>query len=212
MAPLISVIVPTYNRTRLLTQRALPSVFAQTVQDQEILVVGDGTSPATVRAIAEEHRVTFWNRKHPVYPDDEEDRWKVIGLEALNDAIDRAKGEWIAVLADDDEWLPNHHEVLLDIAERSGADHVYGKSETWKAGKRTPQTYGEWPPLGPGHFCNGANLYRRELCSRFHYRYDLDCLARGKPGDEDLWERMVLGGVTFAFTPITVHRYHRHYP
>lgn len=208
--PLITVIVPTYNRTELLLSRCLPSVFAQTVQDFEVLVVGDGTEQATVDAMAEfpDDRLWFWNLDHPEYPEDEEERWWVIGLEALNFGLDRARGEWIAVLADDDEWTPDHHAVLLAKAARTGADHVYGRSDTYKDGRKTEQLYGEWPPNGPGHFCNGANLYRASL----GYRYALDCADRRRPGDQDLWERMVADGVRFAFTPTVVHHYHRNYP
>jgi glycosyltransferase involved in cell wall biosynthesis len=201
---MISVIIPTYNRTRLLVERCLPSVFAQTVQDQEILVVGDGTEQATVDAMAD-LPVRFWNLPHYEYPANPLDRWGLLGLAALNFGLDQARGEWIAVLADDDEWTPDHHEVLLSASE--DVDHVYGISDTYKEGQPTGQLYGAWPP-GPGQFCNGANLYRASL----GYRYDLGCRSRGRNGDEDLWLRMMADGVRFRFVPQIVHHYHRNYP
>lgn len=209
MPPLISVIVPTYNRTRLLMDRCLPSVFRQTVQDFEVLVVGDGTEQETVDELSEhtDERLWFWNLPHAEYPDEPLDRWGVIGLPALNFGLDQARGEWIAVIADDDEWTPDHHATLLVAAERSGADHVYGISETYKDGRPTGQRYGAWPP-GDGQFCNGANLYRSSL----GYRYDLACRSRGLNGDADLWHRMHDDGVSFHFEPTVVHRYHRNYP
>lgn len=210
MAPLISVIVPTYNRTDLLLNRCLPSVFAQTVQDFEVLVIGDGTEQATVDAMAQlaDPRVRFWNLPHYDYPTDHENRWAIIGLASLNFGLDNARGEWIAVLADDDEWTPDHHEVLLKAAAICDAEHVYGQSDTYKNGQETGQIYGGWPPGGPP-FCNGANLYR----SRLPYRYDLECRrARGLNGDEDLWKRMVEGGVRFHYVERVVHHYHRNYP
>jgi glycosyltransferase involved in cell wall biosynthesis len=206
-SPLISVIIPTYQRYGLLTKRALPSVFAQTVSDQEILVIGDGTDGWTVRAMRREPRVRFWNLPHQQYPDDPEERWGLLGLDALNFGLDHAMGEWIAVLGDDDEWLPDHHEVLLRCAEETGADHVYGMSETWKDGKLTDQVYGVWPP-GASQFCDGANLWRRSL----GYRYDRQCWDRKLPEDGDMWERQVTDGVKFGFVPEVVHKYHRHYP
>jgi hypothetical protein len=39
------------------------------------------------------------------------------------------------------------------------------------------------------------------------YRYDPECISRGLPEDGDLWNRMVAGGVTFAFVPTVVHHY-----
>lgn len=205
---LVSVIIPTYERTRLLTERALPSVFAQTVTDQEVIVVGDGTERATVKAMVAEPRVRFWNRPHYPYPADERTRWGLLGLAALNYGLDQATGEWIAVLGDDDEWTPDHHAVLLAAAEASGADHVYGMSDTIKNGVPTGQTYGRWPVTGDGAFCNGANLYRRSL----GYRYNLAAVNKHVQGDGDLWLRMVRDGVRFEFVPRIVHHYHRNYP
>lgn len=205
--PLVSVIIPTYNRPDLLVNRALPSVFSQTVQDQEILVVGDGTDETTVAAMEADSRIRFWNLPHYPYPEDHTAAWGLYGLAALNWGLDHAQGEWIAVLGDDDEFLPRHHEILLDAAARTGAQHVYGISNTFKGGQPINQQYGRWPP-GDAAFCNGANLYRSDL----GYRYDLDCNSRGRTGDADLWYRMVDGGVRFHFEPQVVHRYHRNWP
>jgi glycosyltransferase involved in cell wall biosynthesis len=205
--PLISVIIPTYRRCELLTQRALPSVFAQTVTDQEVLVVGDGTDDETVAAMECDSRIQFWNLPHFPYPEEHDAAWGLYGLAALNWGLDHARGEWIAVLGDDDEWERNHHEVLLAAAERTGADHVYGRSEAYRNGRPTGQLYGSWPP-GDAALANGANLYRRSL----GYRYDLTCTFRGITGDADLWTRMYRDGVKFHFEPVLVHKYHRNWP
>jgi len=140
--PLVSVIIPTYNRPELLTQRALPSVFKQTVQDFEVLVVGDGTDATTCDLMENwpDDRLRFWNLPHYDYPDDHFSHWGLMGLAALNHGLDQAQGEWIAVLGDDDEFVPAHHQILLDAARTSGADHVYGVSQTWKKGVFTGQT------------------------------------------------------------------------
>lgn len=211
MRPLVSVIIPTYNRPRLLIDRALPSVFRQTVADQEVLVVGDGTDAFTAEAMTwlakDDPRVRFWNLPRPDYPADHTTAWGLYGLSALNFGLDNARGEWIAVLGDDDEFTPDHHEILLDAADKTGAEHVYGISETWKGGRMTGQRYGAWPP-GDGQFCNGANLY----LARLGHRYDLDCWSRGRTGDADLWLRMVDDGVRFAMTDKVVHHYHRNWP
>lgn len=209
--PLISTIIPTFNRADLLVNRALPSVFAQTLwPEQEVLVVGDGTDDETVRAVVEMQRhhseLRFWNLPHFEYPEEHEKAWGLYGLEALNFGIDHAQGEWIAVLGDDDEFLPEHHAILLAAAERTGADHVYGISETYRR-TFTGQRYGAWPP-GDGQLANGANLWRRSL----GYRFALDCGDRGRTGDADMWIRMREGGVKFHFEPKVVHRYHRNFP
>src|SRR5689334_16475836 len=47
--PLVSVIIPTYNRVELLMTRALPSVMAQTYKNVEIVVVFHGCEPRELR-------------------------------------------------------------------------------------------------------------------------------------------------------------------
>ena len=98
--------------------------------DWECHVVGDGTEDATVAGMAHlcraDGRFRFTNLPHYEYTGTARERWGTYGLAALNYGLDHAKGEWIAVLADDDEWTPDHHEILLAAAAESGADHVYG--------------------------------------------------------------------------------------
>lgn len=200
MPDLISVIVPTYNRTRLLVDRCLPSILTQSHADLEVLVVGDGTEQETVDAMASypDPRVRFWNLPHQIYPEDPGSKWSVLALEALNFGLDQATGDWIAALADDDEWFPDAMESLLGMAKQTGVDFVYGKSITDEG-----HVYGFWPPSAM-NFTDGSYVYRRSLS----YRYDPACMSRGLPEDADLWIRMIHDGVKFAFLDKLVMHYH----
>ena len=62
MTPLISVIVPTFNRRPLLRQ-ALDSVLAQSFRDFELLVVDDGSTDGTVGR-AKKNRPSFAPFRH----------------------------------------------------------------------------------------------------------------------------------------------------
>jgi len=209
--PKVSVIIPTYQRPRLLMERAIPSILAQTDPDWELLIVGDGTDDETVeRASAfceQEARARFWNLAHDRYP--EKDAWGLYGLTALNFGLDFARGEWVSVLNDDDEKTPENHALLLMTAEQTGADFVYGRSDTFKGDppKPTGQLYGGYP-LGPAQVTQGAYIYRRSL----EYRYRRDCYERGRNGDADMWIRMREGDVIHAFIPTIVHHYYRNWP
>jgi glycosyltransferase involved in cell wall biosynthesis len=199
----ISIIVPTYNRTDLLMHRAIPSVLAQTDPDWECHVVGDGTEQATADAmadlIARDGRFRFTNLPHYDYVDEGAGIWGIIGLASLNHGLDTATGDWIAVLADDDEYTPDHNEVLLRAALERNVDFCYGISESPRG-----QRWGAWPP-GDGQLANGAYVYRRRAMD---FRYDMRCLHdRGRTGDADMWLRMYEQGVTFAMIPQVVHRY-----
>ena len=93
-APLVSVIIPTYNRCAYLHE-AIASVLAQTYAPLELIVVDDGSSDDTPELL---YRYR--------------DRLKVIrqsnqGVSAArNRGIRAARGEWIALLDSDDVWQP----------------------------------------------------------------------------------------------------------
>ena len=90
----ISVIVPTHNREHLLP-RALNSIAAQTQKPLEVIVVDDGSTDNTIDTL-----------RHG-FPDvvlfEESQR----GVSAArNRGIQASRGDWIAFLDSDDEWLP----------------------------------------------------------------------------------------------------------
>jgi len=204
----VSAVLSTYNRNEILLNRSLPSVREQTYPVSEIHIVADGMVPPELDELRDElitlgdPRITLWRIPRQLYPEDPGQRWAVLGLNARNHGLDQARGNWIAPLDDDDVWTPDHIEVLLGAALEHEVDFAYGVSEYhWPDGH--PQQAGSWPP-GYGAFCDGAQIYRNHM----GYRYDPACIERGLPEDGDLWDRMVKGGVSFAFVPKVVHHYY----
>lgn len=107
--PQVSAVIPTRNRPELVC-RAVRSVLSQTFQDLECIVVIDGPDAATVEAL-----------KNICDP-----RLKVLalqenvgGCEARNTGARAASGKWVALLDDDDEWLPEKLEKQLEAASNS---------------------------------------------------------------------------------------------
>lgn len=96
MMPIVSVVIPTYNR-QLKLKRALDSVLDQTFKDIEVIVVDnasqDGTQ-ALVKSI-QDPRIRYI--KHEINKG---------GPAARNTGIKSAKASLIALLDDDDEWFP----------------------------------------------------------------------------------------------------------
>jgi len=181
--------------------RCLPSLLRQTYVDIEALVVGDGTDQGScddVMALAaKDPRVRFWNLPHAQYPADPQQRWQVLGIDALNFGLEQARGEWVAALGDDDALEPDMIEVLLAVSD--GFDAVYGQSAVHSA---PGQVFGTWPP-GHGAFCDGACIRRNQ-----EYRYDRACISRGLPEDADLWIRMLADGRKFRLVERIVHHYY----
>ena len=93
---MISVIIPTYN-TALLIERTIRSVFAQSCQEFEILIVDDGSTDDTlevVKAIRDE-RIRIFEQPENRGP-----------AAARNRGLAEAKGEYCAFLDGDDFWEP----------------------------------------------------------------------------------------------------------
>ncbi len=104
MNPFFSVIIPVYNRAHLL-RRTLDSVLRQTFTDFEIVVVDDGSTDdpeAVVDAVADA-RIRFIRQDNKG------------GGAARNTGIDFARGQYVALLDSDDEFLPQHLETMHDI-------------------------------------------------------------------------------------------------
>jgi len=108
MTPAVSVIITTFNRPQLLS-RALGSLERQTFRDVEVVVVNDGgVDPAPV---VDRHPKV--NARVVTLPINR----GVTG--GQNAGIGAAAGRHIALLADDDVYLPHHLATLLDaVAER----------------------------------------------------------------------------------------------
>ena len=129
--PTVSVIIPTYNRAHLLG-RAIQSVLNQTYQGFELIVVDDGSSDNTGEVVA-----TFADpRIH--YLRHVKNRGAAA---ARNTAIKTARGEHIAFLDSDDEWLPEKLEkqmkVFGSVSSRVGV--VY--TDMWTIGPDGARKY-----------------------------------------------------------------------
>ncbi len=119
MAPLVSVIIPTYNRADLVRQ-AVASVKAQTFRDFEIVVVDDGGTDGTYEVLAAGRELRVL--RHP-------DRRGVAA--ARNTGVAAARGEWLAFLDSDDLWLPDKLARQIFWLEGQPELLICQTDETW---------------------------------------------------------------------------------
>jgi len=111
--PLVSVIIPTYNRPQLIT-RAIESVLAQTYQNLEIVVVDDSTDNKTEKAVKSFHNAKIkYIGVEGIQKGSAAARKKNLGVRNSN-----PKSKYIAFLDDDDEWLPRYLEVVIEELEK----------------------------------------------------------------------------------------------
>lgn len=205
--PLITVRIATYENTNELLTRAVPSVLAQTYPHWELLIVGDGVSDDVAERINTlgDARISFQNRSvRGPYPEDRYERWLVTGTRPYNDALAAADGAWIASLDDDDEWDPDHLDVLLREAQQTRSELVYGRMRVLIEGSEIETTLGTWPPQ------RGDFIFQSALCHAAlrGFRYDPHAYLLQEPADWNLARRMLDAGVRFRFLDREVGTYH----
>ena len=95
-APLVSVVLPTFNRERLLP-RAINSVLNQTYKNLELIIVNDGSTDDTEKVVKgySDKRIRYYKQE-----------LNKGGSAARNVGIKLARGELISFQDSDDEWLP----------------------------------------------------------------------------------------------------------
>jgi hypothetical protein len=197
--PLVTVRIATYDRAEILFERTLPSVFAQTHANLEVIVVGDGSGSETERraAAVTDPRFRFVNLPHRgVYPSDPGKRWLVAGSPAMNHGAQLAAGSWIAPLDDDDEFRPDHVQTLLATAREGAFEMVYGRMQVIPRDGSAIYEIGSYPPEH-GKFGFQAALYLSAL--RF-FEYETSSWVLGEPGDWNLCRRMLAAGVRIGYT------------
>jgi glycosyltransferase involved in cell wall biosynthesis len=178
--PLVSILIPTFNRRRYLSQ-ALTSALRQTYPNIEVIVINDGGEDIDdiVRSFADD-RVVFINRA--------KNRGKAY---SLNEALARAKGKYITYLDDDDIYYPCHVEILANTLE---ANLQYGAaySDLYKAhcriesdGRRTvlskivevSRDFDRFFLLHFNHILHVSLMHRRDLLEKTGlYNEDLQIL------------------------------------
>ncbi|PMQ00877.1 MAG: glycosyl transferase [Dictyoglomus sp. NZ13-RE01] len=107
MSEKISIIIPTFNREKLLP-RAIESVRRQTYKDWELLIVddrsNDNTESLVKKYISLDDRIRYLKNERKKGP-----------AGARNFGILNSKGEYIAFLDSDDEWSEVHLEECIDV-------------------------------------------------------------------------------------------------
>jgi glycosyltransferase involved in cell wall biosynthesis len=113
----VTVLVPTHSHS-LTIRLSVRSALAQSIQDVEVIIVGDGATEETRDAARELAR--------------EDGRVRVLefpkgerhGERSRHVALEGARGDVVCYLADDDLWLPDHVAYMCDLLQ--SADFAVG--------------------------------------------------------------------------------------
>ena len=115
----ISVIIPTFNRSKTIF-RAIDSILKQTYKPYEIIVVDDGSTDGTKNLVINKYPSIkyFYQSNNGV-------------SKARNKGLHESKGEWIAFLDSDDEWLPKKLQEQKKNLEQNPTTFISHTNEIW---------------------------------------------------------------------------------
>ena len=108
--PFFSIVVPVYNKAPCI-KRSIKSILAQTFADFELLLVNDASTDESLHEISKfsDPRIRLFHRDEPGPG----------GYAARNLGIAESRTDWVAFLDADDEWYPDHLDVLRELTLES---------------------------------------------------------------------------------------------
>ena len=207
LQPLVSVVIPTYNRADLII-RAIDSVRSQSYSNLEIIVVDDcspDNTPEVVKRI-EDNRLTYY--RHDTNQG---------GSAARNTGIKKAQGQYIAFLDSDDVWLTQKLELQLKAIASAANDNLvvsytkfqksdrvfYQPSVLPRRGKQPQETIADYLWLGGGETLTSTLLVSRSLATSYLFPTHLH-----KHQDLDFVLGLESQGAIFIFVPQVLTIWH----
>jgi glycosyltransferase involved in cell wall biosynthesis len=205
--PRVSVLLTCYNHFAYLPQ-ALESVRAQTFTDLEVIALDDGSSDGSREWLAGQPGIQYvFNSEN-------------LGTYAtLNVGLERASGELIAVLNDDDVWAPtklSKQIELLDASPRVGLVHTGGYFIDGSGNRTEGNPLGfRFPTFETGDILLGLVYENKIIASAALARRScFDRLGGFDPsyfgsGDWQMWFRIAEEYYAgFVDEPLTMYRVH----
>lgn len=207
---LISVIIPTYNRSDLVL-KAIDSVISQSYSNLEIIVVDDASQEDIAGVIEQVNDGRIQYIRHPQ---------NLGGSESRNTGIKQAQGELIAFLDSDDVWLPNKLQSQLDAITQAMPQHnlsdfvcyskfqsspqvFYAQSIFPSQGKQPQETIPNYLWISRGEMLTSTLLVSRELALKTLFKPGLI-----KHQDLDFVIRLEQQGARFIFVPQVLTIWH----
>ena len=185
-SPLVSVIMPVFNTPSDPLHRAVNSVLAQSHENLELIIVDDGSEDDCLEALrgiaAPDPRIRLIQTAHA-------------GVSAArNEAIEVARGDWIAFMDADDELEPSFLKDSLLLADACKADFVIGSvQQLYQGQEKSPKfnfnrgcvikdnvslsqaTRQMLSPMKSSDFC-GPNFRGRGPVAKLYKKSLMDCL------------------------------------
>ena len=163
--PLISIIITCFNRQKYIAQ-AIDSALSQTMGDDEIIVIDDGSTDGSRKIIgAYADQVQYFHQDNAG------------ASRAKNVGVERAHGEYISFLDSDDFWPPEKLQIQWrHFAESPDVDILHGHAQQFVDADLTPEEKAQLfcPPEPMPAPVSGTMLLKKSVFERVGvFREDL---------------------------------------
>ena len=152
--PLVSIIIPTFNRASLLSE-TLDSIIAQTYLNWESIVVDDGSSDNTLKLLKKysdkDNRIKYFKRPNT---------YKKGANSCRNFGFEKSNGDFINWFDSDDLMEKNAIEIKINKLLNSSFDFVVSKTENFNEDKLTSKiNYGFNDEINLYNFITQSNFW-----------------------------------------------------
>lgn len=204
-APLISIVIPTYNHAEFL-KAAVDSVVAQTYHNWQAIIVNNFSNDNTIQIVSsfKDERISLINFRND----------GVIAA-SRNEGIRNATGEFVAFLDSDDIWRPE--KLAKCVPELITGSDIVCHGELWTSvdspqrvvmyGPRSRATYDKLLYRG-NCISTSATIVRRSLLTQLSGFDERASFITAE--DYDLWMRVAGETNNVAFIPEVLGEYRRH--
>lgn len=202
--PLVSVILPTYNREKFL-KRSIESILNQTYTQFELIIIDDGSNDNSLQLIhqyaqKDNRIIVLANKKN-----------KGISI-SRNRAYKYAKGRYIMPMDSDDRALPEKLEKQVAYMEKFPDIDLLG---SYSRNIDNPSIIFQTSPMNPhletlfgNPFGHVETLIRKTFLDQHHIHYDETYQAAV---DYDLFAQMMMAGAHFKKLPVVLSEVRRHH-
>ena len=202
---MISIITCTFGNRRKLLERSVNSVFKQTYKDWELIISDDASTDDTESYVTslKDKRVKYHKRKT---------NWGN-QTKPINDVLPMCKGDYIAFLDSDNEYLPDHLQILYKrITDDSKLDLVYGDRFFIDETGAIPTQIGIFHDFAPQlllqkNYIDMSDFLVKKEC--VYYVGGMDERYK-RFADWNLLVRLCKAGFKFERVPLVITKYYYH--
>lgn len=154
--PLVSIVMSTYNAAEMLVNHSLKSILQQTYKNIQVIIIDDGSTDNTDQLVGsiQDSRIVY----QKISRDKSHDTWFTCGAYGSNFGLDLCSGDFIAHCDDDDWFLPEKIEKLVNLSQTTKADATHHPFKIYRYPEGT-EILIESKHFAAGHICTSMMFY-----------------------------------------------------